>query len=320
MATVYILFEGAIIEGSKLESFEEIVWVPHLFQALEAISSSGSYRLEVLTQTKVNSGPMERVLETLSTQGVVVEEVAELATLKLPKEGVTYLVAPKPDKLAAKLGIEPLVLTDWREVASRLLAPDESPLRRAIIQRETHETKIELAVNLDGSGQASLKSGLPFFDHMLEQIARHGRIDLQVDVDGDIEVDEHHTVEDVALVLGQAFRQALGDKRGIRRYGFEIVPMDECLAQVAIDFSGRNAFEWNVTFKRDMVGTFPTEMVEHFFKSFSDEAKATLHMEVSDGNTHHQIEALFKAFGRAVRRAVFRYPGDSDLPSTKGLL
>ncbi len=320
MATIYIVFEEAVIEGNKLESYEEIVWVPHLFQALEAISSSGSYRLELLTQTKPNSGPMERVLETLSAQGAVIEAVAELATLKLPKEGVTYLVGANPDKLAAKLGIVPLALTDWREVASHLLSTDERPLRRAIIQRETRETKIELAVNLDGSGQASLKSGLPFFDHMLEQIARHGRIDLKVDVDGDIEVDEHHTVEDVALVLGQAFRQALGDKRGIRRYGFELVPMDECLAQVAIDFSGRNAFEWNVTFKRDMVGTFPTEMVEHFFKSFSDEAKATLHMEVSDGNTHHQIEALFKAFGRAVRRAVFRYPGDSDLPSTKGLL
>lgn len=320
MATIYILFEGAVIEGNKLESFEEIVWAPHLFQALEAISSSGSYRLELLTQTKPNRAPMERVLETLSAQGAVIEKVAELATFKLPKGGVTYLVGVSPDKLAAKLGIEPLTLTDWREVASHLLATDERPLRRAIIQRETRETKIELAVNLDGSGQASLESGLPFFDHMLEQIARHGRIDLKVAVDGDIEVDEHHTVEDVALVLGQAFRQALGDKRGIRRYGFELVPMDECLAQVAIDFSGRNAFEWDVTFKRDMVGTFPTEMVEHFFKSFSDEAKATLHMKVSDGNTHHQIEALFKAFGRAVRRAVFRYPGDSDLPSTKGLL
>ncbi len=320
MATIYILFEGAVIEGNKLESFEEIVWAPHLFQALEAISSAGSYRLELLTQTKPNRAPMERVLETLSAQGAVIEKVAELATFELPKGGVTYLVGVNPDKLAAKLGIEPLTLTDWREVASRLLATDERPLRRAIIQRETRETKIELAVNLDGSGQASLKSGLPFFDHMLEQIARHGRIDLKVAVDGDIEVDEHHTVEDVALVLGQAFRQALGDKRGIRRYGFELVPMDECLAQVAIDFSGRNAFEWDVTFKRDMVGTFPTEMVEHFFKSFSDEAKATLHMKVSDGNTHHQIEALFKAFGRAIRRAVFRYPGDSDLPSTKGLL
>ncbi len=320
MATIYILLEGAVIKGQKLESFEDIVWVPHLFQALEAIGSSGSYRLELLIQSKPNVAPLARVLETLSAQGVILEEVVELTTLQLPKEGVTYLVAPNPDKLATTLGIEPLPLSDWRDVASHLLSSEERPLRRATIQRETRETKINLAVNLDGSGQASLKSGVPFFDHMLEQIARHGRIDLQVDVDGDIEVDEHHTVEDVALVLGQAFRQALGDKRGIRRYGFELVPMDECLAQVAIDFSGRNAFEWNVTFKRDMVGTFPTEMVEHFFKSFSDEAKATLHMEVSDGNTHHQIEALFKAFGRAVRGAVFRYPGDSDLPSTKGLL
>lgn len=320
MAKLYILFEGGIVESPKLESFYDIVWVPNLFQALGSISSSGAYEVELLLQHKPQQAPFERVLETLSAQGVVVEGVTELTTLEPSKEGIAYLVAPMTNKLATKLGVTRLPLTDWREIATHLLTNDARPLRRATIERETRETKIELAVNLDGSGKALLKSGLPFFDHMLEQIARHGRIDLTLNVDGDIEVDEHHTVEDVALVLGQAFRQALGDKRGISRYGFELVPMDECLAQVAIDFSGRNAFEWNVVFKRDMVGTFPTEMVKHFFKSFSDEAKCTLHMEVSDGNTHHQIEGLFKAFGRAFRRALFRYPGDWDLPSTKGLL
>ena len=136
----------------------------------------------------------------------------------------------------------------------------------------------------------------------------------------DLEVDEHHTVEDVAIVLGQAVARALGDKRGIGRYGFELLPMDECLAQVALDFSGRAWFVWDVVFTREMVGTFPTELFSHFFKSFSDEAKCNLHMQVSTGNAHHQAEALFKAFGRALRHAVFRYPGNDDLPSTKGVL
>lgn len=320
MAKLYILLEGGIVESQKLASFNDIVWVPHLFQALGSICNSGAYQVELLLHHKHQQAPLERVLETLSNQGVVVEGVQEVATLVPSKEGIAYLVATNPTQLATKLGVEPLPLTDWREVATHLLSTDERSLRRATIARETRETKIELSLNLDGSGKGQLKSGLPFFDHMLEQIVRHGRIDLTLSVEGDIEVDEHHTVEDVALVLGQAFRQALGDKLGISRYGFELLPMDECLAQVAIDFSGRNAFEWGVTFKRDMVGTFPTEMVKHFFKSFSDEAKCTLHMGVSDGNTHHQIEALFKAFGRAIRKALFRYPGDWNLPSTKGLL
>jgi imidazoleglycerol-phosphate dehydratase/histidinol-phosphatase len=165
-----------------------------------------------------------------------------------------------------------------------------------------------------------LETHLPFFDHMLEQILRHSGSDISLHAHGDLVVDEHHTVEDVGLALGAAFLEALGDKRGINRYGHEILPMDEVLAQVAIDFSGRPYLQWNVSFTREYVGTFPTELVEHFFKSFSDSAKCNLSVTVSNGNGHHQIEAIFKAFARALRMAVHRNPYSDQLPSTKGVL
>ncbi|MGI6439771.1 MAG: imidazoleglycerol-phosphate dehydratase HisB [Sphaerochaetaceae bacterium] len=192
--------------------------------------------------------------------------------------------------------------------------------RSATIQRSTKETSISITCTLDGSGKGVISTGLPFFDHMLDQIARHGHLDVDINCQGDLDIDEHHTVEDVAITLGEAVKQALGDKKGIARYGFALVPMDEALAQVAIDFSNRPWFVWEVEFTREMVGNFPTELLTHFFKSFSDEARCTLHMKVGKANTHHQAEALCKAFAKALRHAVMRYPKADALPSTKGLL
>ncbi len=208
-----------------------------------------------------------------------------------------------------------LTTTSWQDLYHFL----KSKGRQTIVSRTTKETDIEIRLDLDGSGQYNNHTGIGFFDHMLDQLAKHSGCDLQVAVDGDLHIDEHHTIEDTALALGQAFREALGDKKGISRYGFFILPMDESLAQVAIDFSGRPWLVWDVEFSREKVGQLPTEMVEHFFKSFADQAACNLNIKVSGKNDHHQIEALFKAFARAIKMAIEQTGGD-ELPTTKGLL
>ena len=192
--------------------------------------------------------------------------------------------------------------------------------RSASVSRNTNETKIEVSINLDGQGSAKLNTGIGFLDHMLDQVARHGMFDLEVTAKGDLHIDEHHTIEDTGIALGEAFTLALGDKRGINRYGF-LLPMDECLAQVALDFSGRNWLVWEASFKREMIGEMPTEMFSHFFKSFSDAAKCNLNIQASGENEHHKIEAIFKAFAKTIRMAVERdIKNLNSLPSTKGLL
>ena len=190
--------------------------------------------------------------------------------------------------------------------------------RIANILRETLETRIEIEINLDGSGKSHINTGLGFFDHMLEQIARHGLFDLKVQVQGDLHIDEHHTIEDVAITLGEAFYKALGNKKGIERYGF-LLPMDDCLAQVAIDFGGRPWLVWDATFMREKIGDMPTEMFIHFFKSFSDHAKCNLNIKAEGTNEHHKIESIFKAFARAAALAV-RKTAHASIPSTKGIL
>lgn len=185
--------------------------------------------------------------------------------------------------------------------------------------RKTSETNIQIEVNLDGSGKASIQTGLHFFDHMLDQIARHGLIDLSIKADGDLHIDEHHTIEDTGIALGEAFALALGNKQGIERYGFAL-PMDDAEAKVLLDFGGRNWIVWNVHFAREKVGDMPTEMFYHFFKSFSDAAKCNLNIECSGDNEHHKIEAIFKAFAKAIKMAVKRDPLKDYLPSTKGVL
>lgn len=203
----------------------------------------------------------------------------------------------------------------WKEIYEYLKLRDRS----AEIKRKTKETDIYVKLNLDGKGESKIDTGIGFFDHMLDQIARHGNMDLEIAVKGDLEVDEHHTMEDTAIVLGEAFAEALRDKRGMERYGFTL-PMDDCLAQVAIDFGGRNWLVWEAEFKREMIGDMPTEMFYHFFKSFTDGAKANLNIKAEGKNEHHKIEAIFKAFAKAIKVAVKRDADKMILPSTKGLL
>jgi imidazoleglycerol-phosphate dehydratase len=193
--------------------------------------------------------------------------------------------------------------------------------RTAEISRKTKETQIRVVIDLDGSGKAIAKTGVGFFDHMLDLLARHSLIDLTVEATGDLQVDAHHTVEDVGIVIGQCIEKALGDKRGIYRYGWAIVPMDESLAQVAIDLSGRPAFVFNVNFKGSLIGNFPVELVDEFFKSIATNGKMNLHINVPYGtNKHHISEAIFKATAKALRQAVSADPRNSDVPSTKGSL
>ena len=192
-------------------------------------------------------------------------------------------------------------------------------LRTVVQERTTKETSISIELNIDGSGKSEITTGLGFFDHMLEQIARHGRMDLKIRAQGDLHIDEHHTIEDTGIALGEAFAKALADKRGMERYGF-VLPMDDADAKVLVDFGGRNWIVWNALFKRERIGEMPTEMFFHFFKSFSDAAKCNLHIECHGDNEHHKIEAIFKAFAKAIRMAVKRDPLNNYLPSTKGLL
>ncbi|MBC7868197.1 MAG: bifunctional histidinol-phosphatase/imidazoleglycerol-phosphate dehydratase HisB, partial [Gloeobacteraceae cyanobacterium ES-bin-316] len=203
----------------------------------------------------------------------------------------------------------------WQDVYEFLKLPERS-IRH---ERNTNETKINIHLNLDGTGVSNIKTGLHFFDHMLDQLARHSGINLALNCVGDLEIDEHHTMEDTAIALGEAFAKALGDKRGIERYGF-LLPMDDCLAQVALDFGGRSWLVWKVNFERNRIGDVPTEMFEHFFKSFSDAARCNLNIKARGKNEHHKIESVFKAFAKAIKMAIKRDIKNNNLPTTKGIL
>jgi imidazoleglycerol-phosphate dehydratase / histidinol-phosphatase len=208
-----------------------------------------------------------------------------------------------------------LIAENWQGIYEFLKLPE----RKISHRRTTKETDIVIELNLDGKGLAEISTGISFFDHMLEQLARHGSIDLKINCNGDLHIDEHHTIEDVAITLGEAFSIGLKDKRGMERYGF-CLPMDDCLAQVAIDFGGRNWIVWEADFKREKIGEMPTEMFFHFFKSFSDKALCNLNIKAEGVNEHHKIEAIFKAFAKAIKQAVKRDINDNNLPSTKGSL
>lgn len=208
-----------------------------------------------------------------------------------------------------------LITTDWDEIYAKVAAPE----RTVVVERNTKETKIKVELNLDGTGKGNIHTGLGFFDHMLDQIARHSGVNLTIQVDGDLEVDEHHTIEDTGLALGEAFKLALGDKRGVERYGY-CLPMDDCLAQAAIDFGGRPWIIWKAEFLREKVGDMPTEMFFHFFKSFSDTALANLNIQAEGTNEHHKIEGIFKALARAIKMAIRKDVFNFELPTTKGTL
>jgi len=219
------------------------------------------------------------------------------------------------DKVAELRPVIALETTLWSIIYEYL----KLGLRKVVHERNTNETQIKIELNVDGSGKGAIYTGLGFFDHMLDQIARHGKMDLTIRANGDLHIDEHHTIEDTGIALGEAFGKALADKRGMERYGFAL-PMDEADAKVLIDFGGRNWIVWNTEFKRERIGEMPTEMFFHFFKSFSDAARCNLNIECHGDNEHHKIEAIFKAFAKAIRMAVKRDPLSNYLPSTKGVL
>ncbi|WP_111307110.1 bifunctional histidinol-phosphatase/imidazoleglycerol-phosphate dehydratase HisB [Confluentibacter sediminis] len=241
--------------------------------------------------------------KNLGAKGIFINDNTHLGTNE---------ITVKREELDTYIALE---TNDWSKIYGFLKADDRS----GGIIRNTNETKIAIQVNLDGTGKSKIDTGIAFFDHMLDQIARHGQIDLNIKVDGDLEVDEHHTIEDTAIALGELFHNVLGNKLGIERYGF-CLPMDDCLAQAAIDFGGRNWLVWEADFKREMVGKMPTEMFYHFFKSFTDGAKCNLNIKAEGTNEHHKIEAIFKAFAKAFKMAVKRDIDKMILPSTKGML
>jgi len=241
--------------------------------------------------------------KNLGSKGIFINDNTNLGTAE---------ITVKRDDLDKVIALES---NDWEKIYEFLKLKD----RTAEIRRKTNETDIEIQLNLDGTGKSNIETGLAFFDHMLDQLARHGQMDLDIQVDGDLEVDEHHTIEDTAIALGEVFHRALGNKLGIERYGF-CLPMDDCLAQVVIDFGGRNWLVWDADFKREMVGDMPTEMFYHFFKSFTDGAKANLNIKAEGKNEHHKIEAIFKAFAKSIKMSVKRDVEKMVLPSTKGVL
>ncbi|WP_323788939.1 bifunctional histidinol-phosphatase/imidazoleglycerol-phosphate dehydratase HisB [Psychroserpens sp.] len=241
--------------------------------------------------------------KNLGSKGIFINDNTKLGTdeITVKREALNNFIA--------------LESNDWETIYKFLKAD----VRTGSVERNTNETKIKINLNLDGTGQSNIDTGIAFFDHMLDQIARHGQLDLDIKVIGDLEVDEHHTIEDTAIALGEVFASTLGNKLGIERYGFAL-PMDDCFAQAAIDFGGRNWLVWETEFKREMIGKMPTEMFYHFFKSFTDGAKCNLNIKAEGTNEHHKIEAIFKAFAKAIKMAVKRDIEKMILPSTKGML
>jgi len=320
-------------DGLGTDSFPENTFLPTHNFLLKSFENEGivfdeilidkSFPEDNLPTRKPKTGLLNKYLDAkkydLKNSFVIGDRLTDMElALNLGSKGI-YLFnkdMSELDQLNPKLK-EVIVLKtpEWKEIYSYL------KLEQRIVKkkRTTRETNIDIRLNLDGTGKGNIKTGIPFFDHMLDQLARHGGMDIDLNVKGDLDVDEHHTIEDTAIVLGEAFATALGNKLGIERYGF-CLPMDDCLAQVAIDFGGRNWLVWNAEFKREMIGKMPSEMFMHFFKSFSDGAKANLNIKADGVNEHHKIEAIFKAFAKAIKSAIKRDPQKMILPSTKGRL
>jgi imidazoleglycerol-phosphate dehydratase/histidinol-phosphatase len=342
----------------QIDSFEKFEFLPDAITCLSKIVRELDYDLVMVTNQDglgTDSFPEDTfwpvqnmMLQILKSEGIVFKEILidrtfehENAPTRKPKTGLlTNYTNDKVDldnsfvigdrktdvQLAENLGCKAIFMnnevlenvalktTDWNEIYLFL----KNLPRLSKVVRLTSETNIFIELNLDGTGKSVIDTGIGFFDHMLEQIARHGNIDLIIKAKGDVEIDEHHTIEDVGITLGSAFLEALGNKKGINRYGF-LLPMDDCLAQVAVDFGGRPWLVWEATFTREKIGEMPTEMFMHFFKSFSDNAKCNLNIKAEGTNEHHKIEAIFKAFAKAVNMAKMK-SGNDNIPSTKGNL
>ncbi|MBS1594449.1 MAG: imidazoleglycerol-phosphate dehydratase HisB [Bacteroidetes bacterium] len=276
----------------------------HAISGILRIARDLGYSLRLSSSDKDETG-FSLLKNILASEGV------ELRSADLKTD---ILISAQPADNVEIIIFDP-AQKDWRQIVETL----SSRSRSITHQRNTKETRVAITLHPDGTGQSSISTGLHFFDHMLDQIARHGGIDLTIQVQGDLHVDEHHTIEDTGIALGEAFALALGDKRGIERYGF-CLPMDDALAQVAVDFGGRSWIVWEAVFKREKVGDMPTEMFFHFFKSFSDGARCNLNISATGDNEHHKIEAIFKAFAKAIKMAVRRDLDRMQLPTTKGIL
>jgi imidazoleglycerol-phosphate dehydratase/histidinol-phosphatase len=311
--------------------FQDANFYPEVIQYLAAISKELDYTF-MLVKDEVNSIP-ENNFDLLKNEKIVFTETIaanEISTfISICKKSGAYnindsfLISSNQQYIA---DIKTILFSESNSEITELRTLKWSAVyayfkqipRKAKTVRNTSETEVEVEINLDGSGKSSISTGICFFDHMLDQIARHGNMDLTVHAKGDTHIDEHHTIEDVAIALGETFLKALGAKKGIERYGF-LLPMDDCLAQMAVDFGGRPWLVWDVKFERESIGEMPTEMFFHFFKSFSDNAKCNLNIKAEGENEHHKIESVFKAFAKALKMAVSK-TGDFAIPSTKGVL
>lgn len=342
----------------QLDSLEKLEFYPGVFQWLSRIARELDFELVMVTnQDGLGTGSFpentfwgthHKIIQAFKNENIEFSEVLidrsfpeENAPTRKPRTGLltkylhgnydlehSYVIGDRITdiELAKNLGSKSIFLSEENNTNATLITKNWEDIysylktipRQATVTRKTNETDIIIEVNLDGSGKSNISTGLGFFDHMLEQISKHGNIDLKVNVTGDLEIDEHHTIEDVAITLGEAFLEVLGSKKAIERYGF-LLPMDDCLSQVAIDFGGRPWLVWNTEFKREKIGDMPTEMFMHFFKSFSDASKCNLNVKAEGDNEHHKIESIFKAFAKAIKMAVSKTDNFS-IPSTKGSL
>lgn len=318
-------------DGLGTSSFpEETFWPAHnkMLKTFEnegikfsAIHVDRSFAHENLPTRKPGTGMLTEYFNgnyDLANSIVVGDRLTDVQlAVNLGAKAVLFNEHAKTEEFtAAQEAATILVTQNWDDIYELL----KLPARKAVIERNTKETQIKIELNLDGKGKSDIQTGIGFYDHMLDQLAKHSGADLKISVEGDLHIDEHHTIEDTALALGEAYLVALGDKKGISRYGF-LLPMDEALAQVAIDFSGRPWLVWDAEFKREKIGEMPTEMFYHFFKSFSDTSKCNLNIKCEGQNEHHKIEAIFKAWAKAIKMAVRRNIKELDvLPSTKGVL
>lgn len=343
----------------QVDSLEKLEFYPGVFQNLSKIVKELDYELVMVTNQdglgtesfpfENFKKPQEKMLKAFENEDIFFSDIlidksfeSENSTNRKPEIGMlgkyiygdydlknSFVIGDRLTdiQLAKNLGSKAIFISESENKNAELTTKNWNEIyqylkqipRKANVFRKTNETEIEIDLNLDGSGNSEISTGLHFFDHMLEQISKHGNLDLKIKVKGDLQVDEHHTIEDTGLVLGEAFVKALGKKKGIERYGF-LLPMDDCLSQIAIDFGGRPWLVWNVNFKREKIGDVPTEMFEHFFKSFSDTAKCNLNIKSEGENEHHKIESIFKAFAKTIKMAVKQTDQNYNLPSTKGSL
>ena len=350
---LFIDRDGTILvepEDEQIDSFEKFQFVPGVIRNLHFIRTHLDFEFVMVSNQDglgTDSYPEDTfwpthnlMLQTLNGEGIEFDDI--LIDMSFPEDNLptrkpgtgmltkymqgdydlenSYVIGDRETdaKLAENLGCKSLILSDeldWNRIAEILFAGE----RTASVRRTTKETDIDISLCLDGTGTSDISTGLGFFDHMLEQIAKHGSIDLKIHVKGDLNVDEHHTIEDTGIALGECIGKALGDKRGIERYGYTL-PMDDCLCSVALDFGGRPWLVWDAEFHRERVGDMPTEMFLHFFKSFSDAARMNLNIKAEGENEHHKIEGIFKALARSLKMAVKRDIYKYQLPSSKGML